>query len=529
MKKKTIVLILVAAMIFVMTACGSSDGDTSSSDGTVPSDDTIVIADSEWYGTDLYQQDTWSTVQTLISDPIFSIDPDTGALNDGICTNLAVSEDGLTMTMDCPTGRKFANGAELDAGDVKASIEYGHEVGVYADGFKNIESIDVDGEHITFHLSNFRSDLLYYLGECFMGVIDSEQLSTMSKDELMWGAIPYGPYYVDSYEPASHVNLKVNPYYSTYNPYVTNKGVLPVENIYVKFGVEEFTAVEELKNGKLDYMATVSPDAMKQLEDVEGVVIADKTYPEINFMEINTSENSIFQDERLREALCLAINREDLCELTDGSAVPAYSMIIQSMLYFNADAEEYYKTNCCNNEERAKELLAEAGWSDSDGDGYLDKDGQILEFGMYASTDSRRQIIVQGMQEQLRQFGIKMNSEAIDWNYVHEYLHADDYDTGIHELAWMEPILIFNSCFDDQDAPNNTAEYQEAYDDCAATIDDSERSVKVGQVQENFLFQDWNMVPLYSPVDYIAYSSRITGINILPNSFLYWNDLDIAA
>lgn len=522
MKKKLFPLLMVFVMVFSLAACS---GETSKGNEGAA---RIVIADDEWYGTDMYQQDTWSSVQSLISDTIFAIDPKTGALIDGICTNLQVSEDGLTMTMEVPEGRKFANGADLDAGDIKASIEWGHEVGVYADGFSNIKSIDVDGNKVIFHLSTFRSDLLYYLGECFMGVIDSEQLETMTKDELMWGAIPYGPYYVESYETASNVTLKANPHYKTYVPLVENQGVMPIEEIFVKFNTEDFTAIEELKSGKIDYWSGVTPDAMKQLEGVEGVVIKDKTYPEVAFMEINTSESSIFNDVRLRQALCLALDREAMCELTDGASRPAYSMIIDSMLYYDEDAATHFKANYANNMDKAIELLEEAGWVDTDNDGIRDKDGQKLEFRMYASTDNNRQIIVQGMQEQLRAIGMQMNAEAIDWNYVHEYLYADDYDLGIHSLGWMEPILIFNSCFDDKDAANNTPEYLDKVNAVASTVDDAERSVKLGELQINDLYPEWNMIPMYSPKNYIAHSERLQGVNILQNSFIYWNDLNVA-
>ncbi len=303
---------------------------------------------------------------------------------------------------------------------------------------------------------------------------------------------------------------------------------MPVEEIFVKFNTEDFTAIEELKSGKIDYWSGVTPDAMKQLEGVEGVVIKDKTYPEVAFMEINTSESSIFNDVRLRQALCLALDREAMCELTDGASRPAYSMIIDSMLYYDEDAATHFKANYANNMDKAIELLEEAGWVDTDNDGIRDKDGQKLEFRMYASTDNNRQIIVQGMQEQLRAIGMQMNAEAIDWNYVHEYLYADDYDLGIHSLGWMEPILIFNSCFDDKDAANNTPEYLDKVNAVASTVDDAERSVKLGELQINDLYPEWNMIPMYSPKNYIAHSERLQGVNILQNSFIYWNDLNVA-
>lgn len=520
MKKKLFALLMVFVMVFSLAACGGGEADANK----------IVIADDEWYGTDLYQQDTWSSVQSLISDTIFAIDPETGGLIDGICTDLQISDDGLTMTMNVPEGKKFANGADLGPEDIKASIEYGQEVSPYCDGFSNIESIDIDGRQVTFHLSTFRSDLLYYLGECFMGVLDSEQIETMSKDDLMWGAIPYGPYYVESYEPGSNVTLKANPYYVTDVELVENKGVMPVEEVFVKFNVEDFTAIEELKSGKLDYWSGVTPDAMKQLEGVENVVIKDKTYPEIAFMEINYSEGSVFHDDRVREALLLGMNREAYCEATEGASQAEYSMIISSMLYYDQGANDDFKTNYANNLEKAKQLLDDAGWVDTDGDGYRDKDGQILEFTMTASTDGTRQIIVQAMQAQLKDdLGMKMNNNAIDWNYVHTQLLDDNYDVGIHSLGWMEPILILECCFDDPDAENNVDEYFAAVDKAAATIDDAERAEVLGDIQEDYLWPVMNMIPMYSPKNYIAHSTRLEGVNILPNSFIYWNDLNIAA
>ncbi|NCB41395.1 MAG: hypothetical protein EOM59_02045 [Clostridia bacterium] len=514
MKKKLFVLLLVFAMVFSLAACGS---------GGSQAKEKLVIADGEWYGTDLYQQDTWSTVQSLIADSLFSIDPDTGALLDGICTNLQTSEDGLTMTMTVPEGKYYATGEQVEPEDVVASIEWGKEVSPYADGYANIQSMSVEGRDVIFHLSSFRSDLLYYLGDCFMGVIDKDQLDTLSKDELMWGAVPYGIYYVDSYEPGSNVTLKPNEGYVTDVPLVENKGVAAVKEIYVKFNTDDFTLIEEMKSGTVDYWSGITMDAQAQLKDADNVTIAKKTYPVVDFMEINT-DNSIFADLKLRQGFCLLMDREALCELTNGAAVPAYSMIFDNMMYFSQAAKDDFMNNYANDVARAKQLIAEAGWADTDGDGYLDKDGQMAEFTMYASTDPTRQIFVQGMQEQYKQYGFKMNIEAIDWNYVHEYLCANDYDTGIHSLEWAEPILILNCCFDDPNAANNNEAFYAAINDAATTVDDQERSDKLGAIQIE-LHKEWNMIPVYSDVYYVAHNSALKGVNILQNGFIYWNDL----
>ena len=107
-RRRWIAMALCGTMLAgVLAGCGGGDTQESSSaeGGDAAAKDTIVFSDDEWYGTDPYQQDTWSSIQSLISDPLFTLDPATGDLLDGICTDLTVSEDGLTMTATVPEGR----------------------------------------------------------------------------------------------------------------------------------------------------------------------------------------------------------------------------------------------------------------------------------------------------------------------------------------------------------------------------------------------------------------------------------------
>lgn len=519
--KKLLAMMLCVVMVFSLTACGGG-----SNGGGAAGENKLTIADGEWYGTDMYQNDSWQSCQSLIADTLFAIDPETGSLIDGVCTNLQVSDDGLTMTFDVPEGRYFATGEQLEPEDIKASLEYGSTCSPYADGYENIESIDIDGRQVTFHLSNFRSDLLYYLGECFIGILDKDQIDSMSKDELLWGAVPYGPYYVDEYEPGSYVTLKPNEGYTTDNPLVENKGKAKIDEIYVKFNTDDFTVIEELKSGDVDYWSSPTADGMEQLKDAEGINIVDRTYPCVDFMEINTND-SVFADEKVRQAFCLMLDREALAEFTNGMAKPAYAMIIDGVMYYSADAEETFKANYANNLEKGQELLKEAGWEMGD-DGYLHKGSEKFSFTMYASNDTTRQLICQAMQEQVKGYGMEMNIESIDWNYVHEQIESDKYDTGIHSLEWMEPILIFDCCFDDPNAANNTDALYEASNECAAIVDDAARAEKVGQIQTEILFPEWNMIPVYQDVSKIVHTDKLQNYHIYQNGFFYVNDWEVA-
>lgn len=87
--------------------------------------DTMVVIDSEWYGTDMFQQDGWASAQSLIADSLFTEDPKTGDLLDGICTDWKLSDDGLTATFNVPEGKYYATGEQVEPEDVVASLEYG--------------------------------------------------------------------------------------------------------------------------------------------------------------------------------------------------------------------------------------------------------------------------------------------------------------------------------------------------------------------------------------------------------------------
>ncbi|MGN0204763.1 MAG: ABC transporter substrate-binding protein, partial [Coprococcus sp.] len=288
--------------------------------------------------------------------------------------------------------------------------------------------------------------------------------------------------------------------------------------------IEEFTYIEEMKEGDVDFITYISMDGKTQLEAAEGAVVTEKTYPNIEYFELNTTAGNVFEDIAVRQAVALSIDREALCELTDGSAAPAYSMIYDSVKNFSQEAKDDFMNNYANDPERAKQILADAGYADSDGDGYVDKDGQNVEFTFYTRSSGTSVTMAQGLQEQMKTVGIKMNIESIDWNYIYENINNDEYDAGIEVLEWAEPILVLNCCYYDQDAPGNTDEFYAAVADASSTVDSDERTAKIGAIQKD-MYTNWNIIPFYSDVNYIAYNSYVKGIKVQADGSLYWNDM----
>ena len=516
MKKKLAVLVLALAMILSMAACGNST--SAEKDNT-----QLNIIDSEWRGLDTYQLDETAGAQGLSSSALFQWDPETNSMVDNVCTDWQVSEDGKTATFTVPEGMYYSTGEQVEPEDVVASIQHGLDVSPYSDGYSNIESMDVDGRQVTLHLSEFRSDMQYYFCAGFVTVIDKDELDTMTNEELMWGCHPYGMYALaeDGYVSGSEVKLVKNEGFSCSNPLVENQGAGHFENVSVRFNVEEFTQTEDLKAGNVDLIMSITEAQKIDLEGDDTIVLADTTYPNIDYFEMNT-DSPIFSDINVRTALALSIDREALVDVVDGMIAPAYSMITESMQNYNADTAEWFKANLANDKERAMELLEESGWVDSDGDGIREKDGETLTFTWYAWTDSTT--IPEAMAEQLREVGFDMQIETLDWNYVYESINADDYDAGIEWLSWAEPMLIFNICYYDLNAPGNTDQYYADVEAAATTIDTDTRTELVGDLQMH-LFENVNMIPMYSELSFTAMNADLQGFNVLADGTAPLNDL----
>lgn len=501
----------------------ASEAASSTSSSAHSDDDTLNVVDAEWYGIDSYQLDSSATLQQCVGESLFEWDTEKNDITDGVCTDWKVSDDGKTVTFNVPEGMYYSTGEEVEPEDVVASIQHGQEVSPYSDAYANIESMDVDGRQVTLHLTGYRSDMLYAFCADFMTVIDKDELDSMSNDELMWGCHPYGMYSVEQYVSGSEVKLTRNDGYVTHCPKFENQGPAHFKNIDVTFNVEEFTAVESLKSGDVDFIATsLSQDSVKDLSDESNVSVVEASYPEIDYIELQTDKGPM-ADKDVRLGICLLIDRQALCDMSDGQAVPAYSMIFDTMQNFSQDAKDYFMQNYADDPDRGIQLIEGAGYT-KNSDGYYGKDGNVLSLELYADSGDLSSLMAEGLQGQLDEYGVQVNFNPIDWNYVHEQAKNDDYDMARQSLGWAEPILIFNACYHDPTAPTPTDEYYAKVDDIAATVDSDERTQKIGDLQKE-MYDNLDNIPFYSPISYIAYNKDLQGVNIQSDGSWSWNDV----
>ena len=186
------------------------------------------------------------------------------------------------------------------------------------------------------------------------------------------------------------------------------------------------------------------------------------------------------QDANVRKALIYAINKEEIVNdaLMGIGGVPN-GIFMDDVAWANLDVDTYEYDI-----EKAKAMLADAGYTDSDGDNYLDKDGEQLTISII--TGSRRPgnpLIVQAVQGYYENIGVSTTVDVLDGNAYTERVTNSDYDLALSSAAtgYVPSPSYYLSTYYHSSGTNATqngyrnAELDALIDQCKAELDLSKR------------------------------------------------------
>jgi peptide/nickel transport system substrate-binding protein len=143
-------------------------------------------------------------------------------------------------------------------------------------------------------------------------------------------------------------------------------------------------------------------------------------------------KNKLFQEKKVRQALTYAINREEIVQyVLYGLGAVATGPFPNHLWYANPHVKPVPY-----DPERARQLLAEAGWRDTNGDGILDREGKPFQITLITNSgnDTRRDVGVL-VQRQLREIGIDVTLELYEWSvFLQDFVNARHFDACI--LGW---------------------------------------------------------------------------------------------
>ncbi len=211
-----------------------------------------------------------------------------------------------------------------------------------------------------------------------------------------------GPFRFVKYVSGGHITVEKNPDYW---------GTIPqVDRIEFHFMPDPDTRVVALQAQEVDIIYSVPLEAAEPLRNMSNVRVLPSNvgaYQGISVLLTGERPYDITQDVLVCEAIGYAINRQAIIDVVfDGFATASQTLVPASILGPYADKVEGYGYDL----ERARTLLEEAGWQDTDGDGIREKDGRELALelivGFPTATANRQTPEI--IQAQLREVGIDL-------------------------------------------------------------------------------------------------------------------------
>lgn len=337
----------------------------------------------------------------LVYDRLMEFDPDMAPVL-SLATDRVLSNGGASVTYTLREGVEFHNGDPLTSADVKFSFELYRDTkkGLFGGFFDPLETVEApDDMTVVLHFSGPPA-LDPSVGAPILprGIwegMTSEQIDQFGNEEM----IGSGPYSLNSYTPDERLELDRN---SGWWGWASNGGPKQgtIERIVKVQLVDDQTVANSLRNDEIDVTGELGPDiwdGLAGLPDIEAV-----EYPGLllDHFGINVWEdpdnpgqphpdsegNPLLLDQRIREAMSWAIDRQRLVELVlDGRGRKGSVVLPPGMGAAFLEIPEGEQAN--GDPDRARQILDEAGYIDRDGDGVRESpDGQKLSFRLFASS-----------------------------------------------------------------------------------------------------------------------------------------------
>lgn len=546
--KKEIVSVMMAACLFasLATGCGTAnESETSSKSGSEAASvtsaseeaagavsksgetttdgeraDLVLGATTGFFGAEsldvAYNWDGWIMSIYGISENLYRLDENIEP-QPWIAESVETPDEN-TWVFTIRDGVTFSNGKTVDAKAVKACFERTYEKNERADSTLKIKSMEADGMKFTIVTPEPNPTLLNDLCDPLLGIYDA----TEEPDEEL-GVSCTGPYVATSFTAMTDVKMRANENYWG--------GAPKADTVELKIIDDQDALDMALANGEIDLIAQETANAASKFTDTSKYTTDTVTTTRANFLSFNLKTEGL-DDLAVRQAINYCIDREGYADVVyQGFATPCYGIYPDNLAFGGTDGLNL--TVDSYDADKAKEILADAGYQDTDGDGILDKDGVNLSFKVltYSYNDNCIQL-ADMLQAELSQIGIELSIETQD--VLDDPLASGDFDLAILNYA-MAPIgtpsYFINMLFT-TGASNNYGGYSnEKVDALAAeigTTSDNDKVVSLTRELEQQVLDDMPFAFVADQQLIFVYSNKVKGVQINPTEYyLVTNTLSV--
>ena len=435
-----------------------------------------------------------------------------------LAENWTVSDDKLTWTFKIRDNVKFSNGDALTADAVKQSIERAFAKNTRAATFFEYESMTADGQNLIIQTKKPLPGMPGYLADPLFIIVDVAAES--GRDFSKEGPICTGPYTVESFVKERAVMKRNENYWD---------GEVPYPTVEIPSIDDPNTRAMALQAGDVDVAVNIAAGDIDIFKNNDNFHIDEISSLRVVLARLNQNPDHILSDAKVRAALIAGCDRETYNDiLLKGTFIPGKAPVPPSLDYGFAqltDPNAY-------NPERAKQLLTEAGWTDSDGDGILDKDGRnlTLDFVVYNSR-AELPLYAEAVQADLKKLGFDIKINTVDYNLIDNMGIKGEYDLLISNITTAntgDPEIFLSWYWKTNVNGNNpqngsgysNPEYDAKLEQLSMEFDKDARRNLIIELQQ-ILLNDGAALFFGYPQTNIINAKYVDGVKMYPSDY-YW-------
>jgi peptide/nickel transport system substrate-binding protein len=328
-----------------------------------------------------------------------------------------------------------------------------------------------------------------------------------------------GPYQLKSWDANQGLSLtkKENWWGDKYAEDISLFQAYPKSIVY-SIMPDEAASLTALKEGSIDLMNDIKPANFLALQ-------ADETYAEklafhspslLGYYYLGLNNGGKFtSDKNVRRALALLVDVPSIINVVmKGAAKQTVGPVSPNSKYYNASLN-----TLTYNLDKAKQLLKEAGWVDTNGNGTLDKviDGKLTEFEISIMTTQRQlgKDICAIAADGFKKAGVNLSIDSKPFNLILQDLNKRDYDLAAlasrHSPGLWDPYQNWHSSSDVQGGSNRAGFRNDRADELIemirSTTDESLRNSSYKELQE-IIYNEQVHIFLFAPAERIAVNKK---------------------
>jgi peptide/nickel transport system substrate-binding protein len=459
--------------------------------------------------------------------------------------NGGIAQDNLSITWKLQSGVKWSDGTDFTADDVVFTWQYCADPATacttasYFAPIKTVEAINSNTVRITWKEAS-PNPLTAFVG--FSGpVIQKAQFASCigaAAETCPANNAPIGtgPYKLKDFKSGSTVIYEKNQLYR-------DADKVAFDTVEMKGGGDAVSAARAvLETGEVDYAwnLQVEPQVLDKIVAGGKGSLVVAPGPNIERILINFSNpdpalgdkrsepdqpHPFLTDLKVRQALALALDRQLISDQGYGQAGKATCSAIAAPLDYVSSL-----TSCPQDVEGAKKLLAEAGWTDTNGDSIVDKDGKPMTILYQTSINAVRQKTQALIRAAWMAIGVNVQLRAIDAGVFFSN-DPNNPDTAVKFFADVEMYTTGNdfpdptnhlgiyTCANISQKSNNwtysnanrycNKEYDTLFEELTKTTDEAQRKELIVKLND-IVVNDVVIIPL---VARSTPSAMITGLN----------------